>query len=216
MVGISKPESDTEETIVSTATGFMIVPGILVTAAHFCKLKTDSEEIIFERYEAIRCPEIGQSMEHIELIAKDHARDIALFRIGKPRSTSCVQIDCSRIPIGTSCGILGFPLASVYFPKTGYEFDPIERFRGASIAAYEAFQDPSDRTIQTYEIDSFLYPGASGCPDFLVDARVLGMCVLSKVDPHPKPETTPQAIAISILISAENIREFAECNGIHV
>ena len=132
---------------VTNGTGFMIAPGILVTAGHFCHVDNDPSKQVHARFEVIRSPEIGQSMEIATFIATDATRDIALLRLEKPRSTSCVQLECNRVLTGTSCGSLGFPLASVVFSNTGRMFNVFERFQGASISTYQSSIDPSGRNL---------------------------------------------------------------------
>jgi S1-C subfamily serine protease len=168
---------------VTNATGFMVVPGILVTAAHFCHVENDPSKDVHSHFEAIRSPDIGQHMQRIALIAADTVRDIALLRIDNPRSTSQVQLECDRVPTGTNCGSLGFPLASVVVSQSGKMFNLTERFQGASISAYQTSTTPTGRALSFYETDALMYGGSSGCPGFLIEARVFGMHVASVVDP---------------------------------
>lgn len=207
----------------TNGTGFMIAPGILVTAGHFCHVENDPSKPVHTKFEAIRSPDIGQGMENATFIATDAGRDIALLRLNNPRSTSRVQLECNKVPTGTSCGSLGFPLASVMFSPSGRIFNVFERFQGACISAYQISLDPSGRALRFYETDSLMYGGSSGCPGFLTDARVFGMHVASIVDPvsaqanATRPnQVAGNRLAISIWVPAADVRDFAIGNGIQL
>ena len=207
----------------TNATGFMVAPGVLVTAAHFCHIDNDPSKPVHTLFEAIRSPDIGQRMERAALIAEDTVQDIALLRIENARSTSQVQLECKPIPTGTTCGSLGFPLASVRRSQSTYTFNLTERFQGASISAYQWSTDPSGRTLRFYETDALMYLGSSGCPGFLIDARVFGMHVACVVEPASVQVNAANPgrvggnrIAISMWVPAADIREFATANGIQM
>lgn len=207
----------------TNGTGFMIVPGILATAAHLCHIENDPSKPIHNHFEAIRSPEIGQQMERATLIAEDALRDLALLKIENPRSTLQVQMECNIVPTGTSCGSLGFPLASVIFSQSGRMFNLVERFQGANISTYQTSISPTGRALGFYETDSLMYGGSSGCPGFLINAHVFGMHVASFVDPASaqtnaaKPsQVAGNRLAISIWVPATDIRDFAIANGIQL
>jgi hypothetical protein len=197
----------------SSGTGFMIAPGILTTAAHLCHLDGDVTKARHQAFEAIRSPDIGQNMEIATFVAEDTQRDIALLRLAAPRSNVCVMLEPNRVPTGTPCGSLGFPLASLSFSQAGRAFNLRERFQSASISAYGVAGDTSGQPVEQYETDSFSYKGSSGCPGFLADARVFGMCVASATEQNP-PQSSQARISIAIWIPALSIRDFARANGV--
>jgi S1-C subfamily serine protease len=205
----------------SNGTAFMIAPGVLATAAHLAHVESNPSKPAHTLFETIRAPDIGQSMEKAQLIAEDPIRDIAILRINNPRSNTCVTLEPNVVPIGTSCGSLGFPLASITFTPAGKAFNLVERFQGSSISAFHT-QTLSGRQLSFYEIDALMYGGSSGCPGFLVNANVFGMQVRSVIDkprgdlagPHDKQAQTETRLAISILVPSIDIIAFAKNNGI--
>src|SRR5688572_23861470 len=116
----------------TTATGFMIAPGILATAAHFCHVSNDVTKPTHERIEVIRSSDIGQRMETAQLLAEDSDRDLAFLQIPAPRSSESVILRTEAVLKGTPCGSLGFPLASVSVVQGARRFDLVERFQSAS------------------------------------------------------------------------------------
>lgn len=207
----------------TNATAFMIAPGVLSTAAHFVHVENDPSKPIHTSFEAIRPSDIGQKMETAQLIAEDSTRDIALLRIDSPCSNICVSLEAKRVPIGTSCGSYGFPLAQVVFTKTGKSFNLVERFQGANISAFLTPTDPSGQQLSYYETDALMYRGSSGCPGFLTNGNVFGMHIKSVVE-KPKgtsssSKQTGQALtrlAISIWVPSMDIINFAKAHGIVV
>jgi hypothetical protein len=207
----------------TSATAFMISPGVLATAAHFVHVENDPSKPVHTVFEVIRAPDVGQRMENAQLIAQDSIRDLALLRIENPRSNACVTLEPQRISTGTSCGSLGFPLAQVIFSQTGKMFNLVERFQGASISAFLTSSDPSGRRLSYYETDALMYKGSSGCPGFLQNANVFGMHIRSVVE-APKDPPLPTAapaqpeirLAISIWVPSMDIHSFARDNGIRI
>lgn len=203
----------------TNATAFMIAPGVLSTAAHFVHVENNPSKPIHTKFEVIRVPDIGQTMETAQLIAEEPARDIAFLRINNPRSDICVSLKAERVPIGTSCGSCGFPLARIVVTKTEKSFKLVERFQGASISAF--VPNPSSQQLSYYETDSLMYRGSSGCPGFLTNGGVFGMHIRSRVD---KPKETSESLkqtgqietrlAISIWVPSMDIINFAKANGI--
>ncbi|UCB43250.1 MAG: trypsin-like peptidase domain-containing protein [Dehalococcoidales bacterium] len=208
---------------ITNATAFMIAPGILSTAAHFVHVENDPSKPVHTSFEAIRMPDIGQQMETAQLVAEDSAKDIALLRIDNPRSNTCVPLEAKRVPIGTSCGSSGFPLAQVVIAKAGKMFNLVERFQGASISAFITQADRSGQQLSYYETDALMYRGSSGCPGFLTNGTVFGMHNRSRVE---KPKGTSSSsiqmgqaetrLAISIWVSSMDIIDFAKAHGIIV
>lgn len=207
----------------TNATAFMIAPGVLSTAAHFVHIENNPSKPVHSSFEAIRTPDIGQKMETARLIAEDTTRDIALLRIDSPRSNIYVSLEAKRIPIGTSCGSSGFPLAQVVFTKTEKKFNLVERFQGASISAFLTITDSSGQQLSYYETDALMYRGSSGCPGFVTNGNVFGMHIRSVVE---KPKGTSSSLkqmeqaeirlAISIWVPSMDIINFAKAHRIAV
>lgn len=205
----------------TNATAFMIAPEVLCTAAHFVHVENNPSKPVHTSFEVIRMPDIGQKMETAQLIAEESTRDIALLRINNPRSNTCVSLEAKRVPIGTSCGSSGFPLAQVVFTKTGRMFNLVERFQGASISAF--LTDPSGQQLSYYETDALMYRGSSGCPGFITNGNVFGMHIRSRIE---KPKGTSSSVkqmgqaetrlAISIWVPSMDIINFAKTHGIVV
>ena len=120
----------TNQANVSTGTGFMIAPGVLATAAHVVHFEGDPIKPVHQSFDVIRGPDIGQKTEPAQFIAEDIAKDIALVLIPNSRSNQTVVLEPNIIPIGTSCGSLGFPLSGVD-NQGGFRLDL--RFQGAFI-----------------------------------------------------------------------------------
>src|SRR5262245_15444529 len=161
------------------ATGFMVAPGFLATAAHFVHVDNDRAKPVHSVFEAIRAPDIGQQMERATLVAEDPTRDIAILQLATPRSNSSVTLEPNTIAPGTSCGFLGFPLAQVLFSQSGQQlvrnFNLVERFQSASVSAYGPRIQVASGPVNLYETDGLMYGGSSGCPAFLSDGRVFAM-----------------------------------------
>jgi hypothetical protein len=142
------------------------------------------------------------------------------LRVGDARSTASVGFVCDVVPTGTSCGSLGFPLATVVFGTKGRTFNLVERFQSSSISAYKAQIGPSGRALTLYETDALMYGGSSGCPGFLTDGTVFGVHVASIVDQTvaranaAQPGGNANRLAISIWVPAADVRDFAQANGV--
>ncbi len=205
---------------VSNGTAFMIAPGVLATAAHLTHVKGDPSRPTHTSFEVIRAPDIGQTMERAHLIAEDSVRDVALLRIENPRSNVSLILEPNPAIIGTTCGSLGFPLASVAFGPTGRAFNLVVRFQGANISAFHTQTDPSGRQLDYYETDALMYKGSSGCPGFLVNAHVFGVHVKSVLEARRRERATDvQAqgetrLAISLWVPSMDVTAFAVANGI--
>ncbi len=160
----------------------------------------------------IRAPEIGTTtLETCTFIAEDITRDIALLKIVNPRSNSSVQLEISKIRVGTSCGSMGFPLSNLN--ATTGAFELTERFQGANISGYLPLIAGQPRF--SYETDSLMYPGSSGSPGFLINGKVFGLH--NQSHPHqalPGANTATDRVAISRWVPAEDLALFAKDNGI--
>jgi len=203
---------------ISTGSAFMIAPGIVTTAAHLLHVENNPARPRHGSFLVIRAPDVGQEMEQCVFINEDTERDVALLRINNPRSTHCVKFQPNKIIVGTNCGSLGFPLA--YIDRNTGAFQLVERFQGAYISSFNTHTIQSGRQISFYETDALMYKGSSGCPGFLIDAKIYGMHNKSIID---QPEATSgddqrqgTRLAISLWIPAADIVAFAKDNGINL
>jgi hypothetical protein len=195
----------------TSGTAFMIVPGVLVTAAHLVHVGCDAAQATHAWFEVIRAPDVGQHMERAALLAQDPARDLALLTLKEPRSSACVTLEEKIVAAGTGCGSLGFPLAKVTFTPQGKVFQLVERFQGAHISAFYA-----SGPFSHYETDSLMYRGSSGCPGFLADGRVFAMHVRSVVEETPEGKPGETRLGISLWVPAGDIIRFAEKSGVKI
>ena len=196
----------------SNGTGFMIAPGVIVTVAHVLHLDSDFHKPTHTSFVAIRAPEIGKPPKPAILIAQDADLDVAFLRIASAGGTP-VKLASETLPLGTSCGALGFPLAHITFSGTEPTFNLIERFQGAHISAFHA-EPHGQNLIHFYETDVLMYPGASGSPGFLLDGRVFGMHRASVM--QGMQDGGEQRAAISLWIAAADIIAFAAEQGIEI
>ncbi len=208
-------------TVCSQGTAFMVAPGVLLTAGHMTHVDNDWSRPYHQRFEAVRAPDVGTTMEPMSLVAVDPVRDIALFRMEHPRSSDCLTLRQDPVMPGTSCGSLGFPLSTVDFLDTGRRFNLIERFQGSFVSSFFMKGTPSGAMVPCYEMDALMYSGSSGCPVFLVDGTVIGMQVASQVGtdvlpdaPYPSPRSV--RLAISVLVPSYDLLAFARANGVRL
>lgn len=195
----------------TTGTGFMIAPGVIVTAAHVVHLNSDSSRPRHNNFKAIRAPDVGQRMEQAQLIAEAPVRDLALFQIDNPRSNQSVTLDQNNLSIGTNCGSLGFPLSFV--DRRGFHL--VLRFQGAHISAFLTTADSSGRSLPFYETDALMYKGSSGCPGFIVNGNVFGLHNKSRVEiPEGSRPRQTERYAISLWVPSTDIITFARDNGV--
>jgi S1-C subfamily serine protease len=214
-----------------TGSGFAIAPGIIATVSHLVHIDNDPNKI-HTHFEVIRSPDIGQKMESATLIAEDPNHDIALLKINNPRSDKCVTLEQSKVPSGTSCGSLGFPLGEVVVTGPGQvSYNLVERFQGSFISAFVQDRTPLGKSADFYEIDSLMYHGSSGCPGFLPNSRVVGMQSQSRLGENAaevlqrakisqgtgdkKPIVNSQ-LAISMWVPSMDIVKTARDNGISI
>jgi S1-C subfamily serine protease len=212
------------QAIATTGTAFMIAPGVLITAAHVLHAEGDVTRSVHTLFEVISAPDIGRKMERATLIAEDSRRDTALLRLESPRSASSVTLETSKVPIGTSCGSLGFPLATVVSSSTGPSLSLAERFQGANISAFHAHPNHVGQPLDYYETDATMYGGSSGCPGFLIGGEVFGIHIASVIARGKGTEAMPPVnggtqvdrVGISIWVAAREIAAFARANGFDV
>lgn len=201
----------------STGTAFMIAHGVVITAAHALHINNDINQPRHSTYQIIRAPDVGQQMEQCIFIAEDLERDIALLRVEHPHSTRCIQLEQKILAKGTPVGSLGFPLA--YIDQQG-TFHLVERFQGAHISSYQNQIKPSGRELTFYETDTLMYKGSSGCPGFLVNAKVFGMHNASMIElqtgSNRQERNQETRLAISMWIPATDIIKFVKDNDITI
>jgi len=206
----------------STGSGFTIAPGIVATVAHLVHVESNPLKPLHSKFEVIRSPDIGQSMENATIIAEDPIKDIALLEITSPRSNKFLTLEPNKVPTGTSCGSLGFPLGGIIQTSKGDSFNLIERFQGSFISAFQQNIHPSGEKFDLYEIDSLMYNGSSGCPGFLTNSNVIGMQSRSVLGNSPKisnkhssKKVAPDIqLSISLWVPSMDILKFAQHNGI--
>jgi S1-C subfamily serine protease len=192
----------------------MIAPGIVATAAHVIHDNLNVANPRHKMFRVIRAPDIGQQLETAQFIAEDIDRDLALLKLDNPRSVLTVTLNNGILPQGTSCGSIGFPLATV----NDKGFNLSLRFQGANISSYLPYPTPSGRLLYSYETDSLMYSGSSGCPGFDVDSTVFGMHNKVLLDPNTQQQQATQnqsnRLAISLWIPSTDITAFARNNGV--
>jgi len=202
-------------TNLSNGSAFMVAPGLLVTAAHSVYFENDPTKPPHKRYELIRAPDVGQQMEIATLVAVDNVKDLALLRIAAPRSTARLKMLKGRVPSGTPCGSLGFPLAQVGVTSQGVvSFNLWERFQGANVSRFGTDTDNNGNTITFYETDSLMYEGSSGCPGFIRSGEVFGVQSRSLVQAPKAGAAAVTRLAISMWVSSTDIIAFVARNGV--
>ena len=200
----------------STGSGFTIAPGMLITAAHLIHVENDFERPAHSNFEVIRSPDIGMTLETTTLVAEDPVNDIALLKIVDPRSVEYLSLEHERMPTGTNCGSLGFPLSEVVTTPEGTRFNLIERFQGSFISSFIKRPSPRGDLVDYYEVDTEMYTGSSGCPGFLIDSKVVGMQSQSIYLNTTRKGNNSDQLAISLWVPSMNIIGFAKSNGIDV
>ncbi|MBT4321285.1 trypsin-like peptidase domain-containing protein [Candidatus Bathyarchaeota archaeon] len=196
------------------SSGFTIAPGIIATVAHGLHINGDFNEPIHEAFEVIRTPDIGEDMKFADVIAVDDNRDLAFLRIQGFEDMQHVQLINSIVPIGTSCGFLGFPLSTVGFPDNGLHFTLNERFQGAYVSAYLS-DTLHDMEMNWYETDQLMYSGSSGCPGFILDGRVFGM-QSNTLTTEASSDDESKRLAIARQVPSTEIIAYARANGINI
>ncbi|HEX6849134.1 MAG TPA: serine protease [Chitinophagaceae bacterium] len=193
-------------------TAFMIAPGVCATAAHVLHVEGDKSKTLHKQIEVIRSPDIGGPMLRARLIAEDIDRDLALIEIISHSDISTVALYDHKIDIGTSCGSLGFPLASINVVNNQISFSLVERFQGAFISAFQKFYLPNNVSLDFYETDSVVYGGSSGCPGFTVEEKVFGMVIGTVAEDSATNSST--RLSISRWVPSMDIIEFAKSNKV--
>jgi len=197
----------------SLGTGFMVAPGIIITAAHLTHVENDLNKPNHSTYCLIRAPDILQGMEDAELIVEDHFRDIALLRMKNPRSRICVTLERNIVPTGASCGSLGFPLSGMDLDQRKYTCTP--RFQGGYISIYGPHQTPQG-SKNIYETDSRVYSGSSGSPGFLVNGNVFGVLLGTLLNSTSIEGPESSRLAIANWTPSMEIISFAKDNDIDI
>lgn len=191
----------------TNATAFMVVPGYLITAAHFVHQENNILKPIHQNFEVIRAPEIGGSTEVATFVAEDPVRDVALLKIKSPKNSSILILKNDILPRGNNCGFLGFPLSGVVFlPNGNKQFNLSERFQGAYISNYTNITN-SGVSVSRYEIDTLMYPGSSGCPGFNPEGEVIGMQIATVMQ-NSTTGNGPEHISIALVVPSIDISAF--------
>jgi S1-C subfamily serine protease len=191
--------------------GIMVAPNFIVTNSHILHLDGNTVNKNHTELMVIRSPDIGQDALAAQLIKEDTFRDIALLKINSSTSRPCAILETDRVPSGTSCGSLGFPLSSVASNNGGLRYTFIERFQGAFISAYIT-EDVSGKPQSWYEVDRVMYGGSSGCPFFMENGKVIGLQTRvrnSDGNPHGN-----NYLAISLLIPSPEVAAFLRSCGV--
>jgi V8-like Glu-specific endopeptidase len=194
-------------------TGFMIAEGIVVTAAHLVYPGGDFSRNRLMSFSAIQVSDDGITSEkEAQLLQDDADRDIALLLLNTPPSKACVTFKTDLVNRGTLCGCLGFPHARFLEIE---QFWICERFQQANISAIYSWAHSGGRAYRYYEIDRFVYPGASGSPVFLPSAEVVGMVIKgfeaeANVDNVELGQQVPVALyPLSLVVPSTDIISFA-------
>lgn len=201
----------------STGTGFMVSPEYIITVAHLIHISNDISQPRRQFFEAIRAPDVGGAMSQMDFITEDVKRDLALFKIINPTSSSSVHFELSLIQKGTPVGSLGYPLSKIEFNSDGTRrLYLVERFQSGYISSYENISISGD-FLQFYGVNQLMYEGSSGCPGFLQNSRVIGM--QARVLTNPKQQEQPdqsERVAISLWIPVSDILNFIRQQGIPI
>lgn len=212
---IAQEEPKTYAVVISSksnwgvSTGFMIAPGIVVTAGHAM------QDLRGKTIQVISVPGIlkGEPFRDAELVAADYSMDIALLKVSNPISTECVRLATLPIPIGTTCGTITFSYAKAELkPRGGYAFNLIRRAQAVTVASYYTGINEHGDGYQVYETGNIMYPGSSGAPGFLMNGTVFGMHVKTW-----RPWVEEDNIGnpgFSLWISSEEIIRFAELHKV--
>lgn len=206
-------------------TAFAIQPNTLVTTAH--SLHTE-ENLKMPLLETVQVHNVTAHTTHKAKIIIENAEiDTAILKIEEPfvKMKNYAILDEEIKPIGSDCGVLGYPLSIAHAdPQTKeihYQF--IERFKGAHISASRPWQLPSGKWSTIYELDIAPYPGSSGSPVFLSNEKVIGMLTETKYSLFLHAmEVSRNTIdeffitTFSTFISSRDIRSFALENGIAI
>jgi hypothetical protein len=188
----------------SGGTGFMIAPGLLVTAARCIPGGSEPGSLPCPELSVVRAPDIGRGTERASLVSLDRGKGLALLRIDAPRSAAFLRILGTPVPIGTQCAYSGFPrLAMGPSPLQGASL--IEMFQGASISSFERTTGPGGGPVSYYVTDAPVLGDASGCPGFIPSGAVFGML------------NTPPGDILSALpswVPSMDIVSFARDNGV--
>ncbi len=191
--------------------GIMVAPNLIVTNAHILHLEGNPNNKNHSELMVIRSPDIGQDALPAQLIREDTVRDIALLKIDSPTPRPYALLEADRVPSGTSCGSLGFPLSSVASNNGNLLYSFIERFQGAYISAHIT-EVVAGRQLSWYEVDRVMYGGSSGCPFFTENGKVIGLQTRvrnSDGNPHGN-----NFLAISLLIPSPDVLAFLRSCGV--
>jgi len=188
----------------SCGTAFMIAPGFLVTAERCLPRGSEPGNLPRPDLSLVRAPDIGHGTERADLVSLDRGKGLALLRIEAPRSTACLRILDTPVPVGTQCAYSGFPrLAMGPAPLPGASL--IEMFQGANVSSFVRTAGPGGEPVSYYVTDAPVLGDASGCPGFLPSGEVFGMLNSPPGDIRS---------ALPSWVSSMDILSFARRNGV--
>ena len=194
-----------------TGTGFLVAPGVVVTASHVIHHQGDWRKPIHADLKVIRAPEVGGQMKPAKLIANFPSKDLAFLRIETDSNVPAVELDDSPRVRGEAVGALGFPLSTMKRFRQQHAFVLIERFQSGYISAMYR-QNRGGTPLNIIETDTNIYSGSSGCPGFDADGKVFGLLSATKTDRQQKGEA--YRLAIAMWIPSNEILEAGKKCGI--
>ncbi len=208
---------------ISPGTAFMIRPGIIVTAGHLVFLKNDASQPMHEAFNVLRASDVSRivpylakvEMEKVHLLEVDPERDLAIFNIYNSKSSYCLTLSSNVAPVGSVCGLVGFPFTKVKITQEGVELSIVERFQSAHICSfYEKKILNTSRLLSFYETDNFMYDGSSGCPGFLKNGNIFGMHIGSYLK-EISPDIEKNRLPFSLWVPSTDIIAFARGIGVY-
>jgi S1-C subfamily serine protease len=155
-------------------------------------------------------------METAKFVAEDLVLDVGLLRIDNPRDQTALPVSDALVARGTSCGFLGFPLATMEFLPQGRRLNLQERFQGAYISNRLQVASGTNPPSPRYEIDRLMYSGSSGCPGFDIGGNVIGIQVATLLQPGVGTNAAQERIAIAFVVPSPDIMQFVRAYGVAV
>jgi S1-C subfamily serine protease len=207
----SQSKTEEDQMTFGTGTGFLVAPGICVTASHVIHLQGDWRQPIHQNVQVIRAPEIGGKMSNTRLIADFPSHDLAFLEVPDAKDHTPVKLSLAKRNRGEMIGSLGFPLATMKRFRQQQAFVLIERFQSGFISAMYK-ENRSGHSVNILETDTNIYSGSSGCPGFDQNSEVVGLLSATKTDRQQRGEA--YRLAIAMWIPSATIVEKAQVAGI--